>query len=218
MHCGAGCLVDRGPIAGVLDVQRLEVVHGPGHQITCRKIVTWVTWCGLKKMCFIKCLEKLNWVIFYLNLAPFITNWKFLEHAATFPTFWKFVTGIKFRIMLHLQKTEVNEAKLHYTVFVLFSIEYTLERISRLSHSVFNVLHTAPSSFWSSHYNKATHINALSTNSFSAPLFWHESTRSTTVMKWRCTPSIAHPLIHRTFSHAHVPTQSLLSGKLLPWN
>lgn len=44
--------------------------------------------------------------------------------------------------MLHLQKTEVNEAKLHYTVFVLFSIEYTLERISRLSHSVFNVLHT----------------------------------------------------------------------------
>ena len=35
VHRGVGgLLVDRGPIAGVLDVQRLEVVHGPGHQIT----------------------------------------------------------------------------------------------------------------------------------------------------------------------------------------
>lgn len=34
VHRGAALLVDRGAIAGVLDVQRLEVVHGPGYQVT----------------------------------------------------------------------------------------------------------------------------------------------------------------------------------------
>lgn len=36
VHRRAGLLVDRRSVAGVLDVQRLEVVHGPGHQVTCR--------------------------------------------------------------------------------------------------------------------------------------------------------------------------------------
>lgn len=35
VHRGAaGLLVDRSPVAGVLHVQRLQVVHRPGHQIT----------------------------------------------------------------------------------------------------------------------------------------------------------------------------------------
>ena len=34
VHGGAAFLVDRGAIAGVLDVQRLEVVHGPRYQVT----------------------------------------------------------------------------------------------------------------------------------------------------------------------------------------
>lgn len=34
VHCGVGLLVDRSPVAGVLNVQRLQVVHGPGYQIT----------------------------------------------------------------------------------------------------------------------------------------------------------------------------------------
>lgn len=34
VHRGAALLVDRGAVAGVLDVQRLEVVHGPGYQVT----------------------------------------------------------------------------------------------------------------------------------------------------------------------------------------
>lgn len=33
VHRGGALLVDRGAVAGVLDVQRLEVVHGPGHQV-----------------------------------------------------------------------------------------------------------------------------------------------------------------------------------------
>lgn len=36
VHCGVGLLVDWSPVAGVLDVQWLEVVHGPGYQITCK--------------------------------------------------------------------------------------------------------------------------------------------------------------------------------------
>ena len=36
VHRAAGLLVDRGPVAGVLDVQRLQVVHGPGNQVTWR--------------------------------------------------------------------------------------------------------------------------------------------------------------------------------------
>lgn len=34
MHRGVGLLVDWSPIARVFDVQRLQVVHGPGYQIT----------------------------------------------------------------------------------------------------------------------------------------------------------------------------------------
>lgn len=44
MDCHVALLVDWRPIAGVLDVQWLEVVHGPRHQIT------WWRFCDVSDM------------------------------------------------------------------------------------------------------------------------------------------------------------------------